>query len=1001
MPLRSALKFFFAFFIAMVLLSPQEGSAQQAGATVRGLVNDPDGLVIPGATVTLTPVSGSPLLATSGQDGTYVIRGVPAGTYSMTVTMNGFASFLRQGIRITANQALTVDVKLAIQTEQQEVQVTAQTAQVSVDADSNASSTVIKGKDLDALSDDPDELSSELTALAGPAAGPNGGQIYVDGFTGGQLPPKSSIREIRINQNPFSAQYDKLGYGRVEVFTKPGTDKFHGNISVQGGDKSFNTSNPFLGSANSQPPYHTIFILGSITGPVTHKSSFTVGGSHRTIQDNSIVNPSGYYATSADSTVPCAPGLANSAGCSYFTSFPSVARAVAHPQTRSDITPRFDLALGEKNTLTVRYQYNVTGAQNAGIGNTNLPTVGYNTESTEHTVQISDTQIVNAHVINETRFEYQRDFSTQDPLSTAPTLSVQGIFTAGGSSLGTVRSTSTHIEVQNYTSISLEKNFLRLGGRLRTTNESLTSTAGQNGTFTYSYLLDPCTDTSSNVTRPSNCAAGVTTPCANANASISSYQCGNPGQYSITNINIPSVNGRLTDVGLYAEDDWKPKANLTISFGLRYEAQNVINSAHDLAPRVSFAYGVPRGKGKTSTTVIRGGYGLFYDRFTLADTLTTLQLNGSNQTKATFINPGAACTPTSPAGCGTAAASRATIYSLGNSQFGPSLRSSYTMQSAIGVDQQIGRAATVSVNYLNARGVHQYMSRNFFNPNNTSTPYDYEFQSGGVYRQQQLLVNTNARFRKVTLFGFYALSFANANTSGSGFFPTSNTNTAVDYGRAAFAKRNMGVVGGNVTLPLRITASPFMIAQSGTPYNATTGLDPLGTSIYNARPFFANGSSGNCFHASDFSSVQTGNLTPVPINYCTGPANVTFNLRVGRVFGFGPKTGAAASGDGGGMGGPGGPGGPGGGGRGGGGGGRGGGGGGGGRGGPGGGVSTGRKYNFTIGAQAFNLFNMIPYGTPTSTLSSPRFGQFTTLATGPFSSATAVRRITLQAAFNF
>ena len=93
---------------------------------------------------------------------------------------------------------------------------------------------MIKGKDLDALSDDPDELQSELTALAGPSAGPNGGQIYIDGFTGGQLPPKSSIREIRINQNPFSAQYDKLGYGRIEILTKPGTDKFHGIVMMNG-----------------------------------------------------------------------------------------------------------------------------------------------------------------------------------------------------------------------------------------------------------------------------------------------------------------------------------------------------------------------------------------------------------------------------------------------------------------------------------------------------------------------------------------------------------------------------------------------------------------------------------------------------------------------------------------------------------------------------------------------------------------------------------------------
>ena len=71
---------------------------------------------------------------------------------------------------------------------------------------------------------DPDELASELQALAGPSAGPNGGQIYVDGFTAGELPPKSAIREIRINQNPFSAEYDKLGYGRIEIFTKPGME---------------------------------------------------------------------------------------------------------------------------------------------------------------------------------------------------------------------------------------------------------------------------------------------------------------------------------------------------------------------------------------------------------------------------------------------------------------------------------------------------------------------------------------------------------------------------------------------------------------------------------------------------------------------------------------------------------------------------------------------------------------------------------------------------------
>jgi hypothetical protein len=980
MGFRIALKFFFVLLIAA---GPVVGLCQQqptaAAATVHGIVADPDEAVIPGAQVTLTPATGKALTTLSQSDGSYTLKDVPAGSYAMTVTMKGFASFVKQGVHVTAGQSLVLNAKMTVQAESQEIQVSASAAQVSVDSDSNASSTTIKGKDLDALSDDPDELSSELNALAGPSAGPNGGQIYVDGFTGGQLPPKSSIREIRINQNPFSSQYDKLGYGRVEVFTKPGTDKFHGNYSVQGGDKAFNTSNPFLGPANTQPPYHTLFMIGSISGPINRFMSFMVGGSHRTIQDNNIVNPGGFYASSATSTTPCQPGDLT---CSYFASVPATARAVEHPQTRSDISPRLDIAIGEKNTLTVRYQYNVNGVQNAGIGNTNLETTGFNMDSTEQTIQISDTQIVSPRVINETRFEFQRDRSSQLPLSTDPTLSVQGIFTAGGSSQGSVQSTQNHIEAQNYTSIALAKHFIRVGGRLRTTDETVASTQGANGTFTYSYLLDPCTDSNPSITKPSNCAAAVTTPCAVANAGISSYQCGIPSQFAFTTINKLNIGGRMTDVGLYAEDDWKVKPNLTLTFGARLEAQNAISSGHDIAPRVSFAYGVPR-KGKSSVTVIRGGYGIFYDRFGLNDYLTTIrQGTTENQTTQTYINPGSACQPSNPVGCGTAAAGRTTTYTLGQN-----LRSSYTLQSAIGFDQQIGRSATISVNYLNARGVHQYLSRNFYD--STDSIYNYQFQSGGVYRENQLLINGNARLQRITFFGFYSMNLADANTSGSGFFPTSNTNTKADYGQASFSKSSFGVIGGNMQLPYAFSVSPFLIAQSGTPYNLTTGLDPNSSSIYNARPYFTNGDSGSCRISSDFSATQTGNLTPVPINYCNGPANFTLNMRVARVFGFGEKIGsAAAGGQGGGPGGPRGPGGRGGGG-------------GGGRGPMGMGGSSGHRYSLTLGAQAFNIFNVIPYGTPTSSLSSPRFGQFTTLATGPFSSATAVRRITLQASFNF
>src|SRR6201996_544418 len=257
---------------------PANAAAQVStgGTKVHGIITDPDGELIPGATITFTPAKGPGRSAKSGSDGTYNITIAP-GSYTMLVSMPGFASYLMTNLKVPAVPSTTLDAKLKIGQENTVINVEASAVQLSVDPDSNASSTILQGKDLEALSDDPDELQSELTALAGPAAGPNGGQIYVDGFTGGQLPPKSSIREIRINQNPFSAEYDRLGYGRVEVFTKPGTDKLHGNLQVQGGDKAFNTSNPFLGQSNNQPDYHTVFMIGSISGPINRFSSFTVG----------------------------------------------------------------------------------------------------------------------------------------------------------------------------------------------------------------------------------------------------------------------------------------------------------------------------------------------------------------------------------------------------------------------------------------------------------------------------------------------------------------------------------------------------------------------------------------------------------------------------------------------------------------------------------------------------------------------------------------------------
>ena len=996
--------------LGFVVAVPFAAFAQNAGGTVHGTVLDPDDALIPGATVTLSSASGKSQSTTSRSDGTYTFRNVAPGSYSVTVTAPGFAVFVKQNVSVTSGASVTVDVKMAIQEQIQQVNVTTDTAQLSVDPESNASATVITGEALNSLSDDPDDLQSELQALAGPSAGPNGGQIYIDGFTGGTLPPKSSIREIRINSNPFSAQFDQLGYGRVEVFTKPGTDKFHGNLGFNYNQKFLNTSSPFLGSANSQPDYHTDFLMGSLTGPIRSGMSFTLGGNYRNIQNNAIINPTAIYSSSPTSTTICAPG---DLSCGAFA-YPTTARALASPQTRWEISPRLDLALGSKNTLTARFQYETATRTTPG-GTTSLPTLGYTASDSESTIQISDTQLVSERVINETRFEFQHSPSSQTPLSTAATINVQGFFTAGGSNGGNINSsTENHFEVQNYTSVALAKNFMRFGGRLRSTSESSSSNSGIAGSFTYDYLLDPCTDPTQ-TNRPGNCASTTTATCASANTApgvnISSYQCGIASQFVQKTINNLTVSARQTDVGLYAEDDWKVKPNLTVSFGGRLETQNYIHSSHDLAPRLSLAYGIPRKNGRT-TTVIRAGYGIFYNRFSLTNVLNIAQNNGSNQNTITYKYPGIACKPATISPC---TSGLATIQSSTIAAPGPGLRSAYIMQAALTLEQQVGRYMNVSATYLNARGVHQFFTRQL--PNGSS--FISSSQSEGIFRQHQINTNINLRTPGgISLFGFYSANWAEGNLTAI----TDPFNPRTDYGRTAFSVRNRMALGGNIPLPYHITASPMIFAQSGSPYNITTGRDENGDLIYTDRPQFKAGVTPDCRNAAAWltpansvSYVPGENYQQIPINYCTGPASSTINLRLSRTFGFGPKTDAALAADARRQqGGPGGPGGPGGGrgGRGGGGGGFGGGGGRGGFGGPGGfggGSNTGRRYNLTIGAQAQNLFNQVPYAVPVSSLNNPRFGQPISLGGfygggggGGFGGGSnSVRRITLQANFNF
>ena len=229
----------------------------QPAEILNGRVTDPSGAVVPKATIQVGQQPNGPSrTAKTGANGEYQFQGIQPGRYTITVTAPGFTPYTASDVSITPGAAFTLDVHLSIASQAQQVRVQAQASQLELSPQANASAVVISGKSLDTLSNDPDEFQNQLTALAGPSVGPDGGEIYIDGFIGGDLPPKSAIREIRVNSNPFSVQNDRLGYGRIDISHQARRDRYHGNASMEYNDSSMNALSPFL-NVNSEAARRT------------------------------------------------------------------------------------------------------------------------------------------------------------------------------------------------------------------------------------------------------------------------------------------------------------------------------------------------------------------------------------------------------------------------------------------------------------------------------------------------------------------------------------------------------------------------------------------------------------------------------------------------------------------------------------------------------------------------------------------------------------------------
>ena len=998
----------FVGIVCLLALCFQLSFAQQRAGSLRGQVSDELGALVVGATVTVTAADGTQKTAMTNDEGVYNFNSLPPGPYTIRVVSPGFTPYEKTELAIAPGSRGTHDVRVVVTLEKQVITVTEEQG-LNTDPANNADALVLKGQDLDVLPDDPDALASAVQAMAGPSAGPNGGQIFIDGFTGGRMPPKESIREVRINQNPFNAENNSIGFGNIEIFTKPGADKLRGSTFFNFGDESLNSRNPF---APSRAPFQVRYFGGSLSGPITRgKSSFFFDFQRRVIDDNAIIN-----ATILNSSLAATP----------------FNLALLTPTRFYSFSPRFDYQLNPANTLVVRYSLTRSSAENIGASDFSLPERAFSRSNTTQTLQITETAIISPVMMNETRFQYIRNRSQQEGNNSIPTISVQEAFISGGSQIGLAHNDEDRWELQNYSTWTKDRHILRFGVRLRGVKINDFSPQNFGGTFTFSGGDAPQFDANNQIVLDDD-GDPVLVPIT----SIERYRRtllfqGNPNmrelgggvtQFSLAGGN-PEAAVSQTDLGAFIQDEWRIRPNLTFTMGLRYERQTNISSNYNFAPRVFFAWapgGTSVGSGPGSPSgssspkmVIRGGIGVFYDRFGERATLLANRFNGVNQLDfrisdptildaSTFSLNGVSNVPTIESL--SAFASPQIVRRIADDFQAPTF-----VMTAVNFERQFPAKFTLFLVGFNYRGNHLLRVRNINaplpgtydpeNPNDGVRPLGnigdvYYYESSARFNDYRFFGGLRRQMSKgFSLFAHFGAGKGKTDTdcifgSIANCFPADTYDLSNEYSRVAFIPSGNLFVGGTLVLPkLKVNLNPFIVFSTGRPFNIITGRDTNGDGLFTERPAFATAQTApenlRQTRFGDFDLSPAPGQELIPRNYGLGPSFFSVNLGISRAISFGnmpapaaaagtgqaaaPAQSGAAR--------------------------------------PSSGPAPEKRYTVTFSVNIQNLLNTTNLANPIGNLSSPRFGEsFSTAGSfgfGPSGSAAAGnRRIQLQVRFGF
>nr|WP_252263370.1 TonB-dependent receptor [Paracidobacterium acidisoli] len=764
---------------------------------VTGTVADGTGAIIPGAQVSLLASDGSVAAAnTTDSSGSFHLQPSHTGDYTLSVSLTGFQTST-QAVHVDGSSPVTLNITLKVAEAVQQVTVNASNSIDLSSTENNGDTSVMTASDLKALPVfDNDYVSAMSAFLDSGDTATAGTGIMVDGVEANRVTVSpSAVLSVKINEDPYSAQYYRPGRGQIEIITKQAADSYHGELNFLFRDSALNAQQDF---SPSKPSEQRRIYEGDITGPIPHapKSAFLFSFNRAEEDLEAVVN----------ATV--APSSENPDGI-YNVNVPA-------PTRDTEFSLRVGHQFSEKNNAYAMYSFQDATNRNEGVGNQTLPEAGYNTESREDDLVFHDDYIVSATTLNQSSIVLERTYYPTSDVQEGPQIKVNGDYAGGSAQSDQVR-TEYNLRMNEMVTWTAGPHTLKFGINLpHFSRRVFDDNTNEDGTYTYS---------------PTYAADGTTV----LTTAIQNEQAGNPSGFSAAQGQTRFVYHQQ-EVGGFIQDQIKLRKWLSITPGLRYDWQNFLgDDVNNFSPRFSFAVVL----NQPTQLVLRGGGGIYYDRIGSGPLIDLARYQfAKRRLVQVSSSQGPLCYPISD--CLSVDALPPSLVELQ-----PGIRTPYQIQYGLLLERKLGEKATISIGGRMNRGVGSFRSIDVnapLAPDYSVRPdSDYsqirQIQSEGTQMGSALDINYRGRFNKrFTGFAWYTWSHYDNNTSGISWFPEDQQNPNAEWGPADWDQRQHFGLYGMINPEHLLNLGIGVFANTGKPWTILTGTDAYGDNLFNARP---------------------------------------------------------------------------------------------------------------------------------------------------------------------